>query len=343
MITPHSFVYPYRVPQMISRRSVLASLSASAASFVMPSIARAATRKLRLGHNNALTSVMHIHADAFAKAAASLSDGQLAIDIFPQSQLGNEQQMLKAVAEGSLDLTLAPVGVTSSYSSQTILLELPYLFPSAAAARAALAGPLGGHCSDILKPKGIVNLGWGEIGLRNITANKPVRTVADIKGLKIRVPVSQPILKTFEALGAAPEILPFPQLREALRTGRFAAQENPISVILAGELNTVQSHVSLTGHVYTSSLLALSGDVAEELSPADLDVLRKAAAIGAKASHDYADKTDRDGISALRERGMTVVDDVDRASFQAAVASVSESLAGTFGSDAMRQIRSLVG
>ncbi|WP_407524552.1 TRAP transporter substrate-binding protein [Methylobacterium oryzisoli] len=328
---------------MISRRSVLATLAASTAAFSLPSVARAATRKLRLGHNNSTASITHAHAAAFATAAASLSDGRLAIEIYPSSQLGNEQQMLKAVADGSLDLTLAPAGVTSDYSNETILLELPFLFPNAAAARAALAGSLGQHCSDLLKPKGIVNLAWGEIGLRNFTANKPIRTVADIQRLKLRVPLSPPILKTFQALGAAAETLPWPQLREALRTGRFEAQENPIGQIIAGEMYTVQSHVSLTGHVYTSSLLALSGDVAEELSPADLDVLRKAAAIGTKASQDYSDTTDLKGLAKLRESGMTVVEDVDRAGFQAAVASVQGTLSGIFGGDAMRQIRSLVG
>ncbi|GJE04008.1 TRAP transporter substrate-binding protein [Methylobacterium isbiliense] len=328
---------------MLSRRSLFATLAASTAAFAMPHIARAATRKLRLGHNNSPTSITQAHADAFAKAAASLSDGRLAIDIFPSSQLGNEQQMLKAVAEGTLDLTLAPAGVTSPYSSETILVELPFLFPNAAAARAALAGPLGQHCSDLLKPKGIVNLGWGEIGLRNFTANKPIRTVADIQGLKLRVPLAPPILKTFQALGAAAETLPFPQLREALRTGRFEAQENPIAQIIAGEMYTVQSHVSLTRHVYTSSLLAFSADVAEEMSPADLDVLRKAAVIGTKASQDYSDVADVKGLTKLRESGMTVVEDVDRAGFQAAVAAVQGKLAEIFGGDAMRQIRSLVG
>ncbi|GJD50726.1 Solute-binding protein [Methylobacterium crusticola] len=326
----------------LSRRSLLATVSATAAALALPGIARASARKLRLGHNNTTSSIFQAQAEAFAKAVASLSDGRLGIEIYPNSQIGNEQQMLKAVVDGTLDLSIAPVGVTNPYSTETSLFELPYLFKDVAAARAALAGSLGAYGSELLKPKRILNLGWSEVGMRNFTANKPIRSVADLKGLKIRVPLSQAILRTFEALGAAPETLPFVQLQEALRTGRFEAQENPIGVIVGGGLNKVQTHLSLTRHVYTPSLLALSADVAEEMAASDLELLRRAAKAGTAASQAYTENADRSGLASLRDGGMVIVEDVDHAGFQAAAAAATDALAASFGSESLRKIRGLV-
>jgi len=325
----------------IGRRPIFA-LGAASALLGLARAARADTRHLRLGHNNNAQSVVHASAEAFAAAAAERSAGALRIEIFPNAVLGSEQQMLKAVSEGTLDIAYAPVGVGSAFSEMTGLIEMPYLFRDAAHAREALDGPLGRGCTEQMRKHDVVVLGWPEIGIRQMTANKPIRTAADLRGLKLRVPLSPPILETFRALGAAAETLPFNQLPEALRTGRFEAEENPINVIVDNQFSAVQSHLSLTRHAYTAFMIAVSADVFDELSPQQREALSASGPVGVATSRAWADRAEANGLAKLRASNMTVVEDIDRESFQAAMSGAQAQLTQTFGAGALTEIHALV-
>lgn len=197
--------------------------------------------------------------------------------------------------------------------------------------------------SDLLAAKRLVVIAWGEIGFRHVTANKPVRTPADLAGLKIRVPLGNVIIESFRAMGAAADTLPFLQLPEALRTGRFEAQENPVNIILSGKLNQYQSHLSLTGHVYTPSAIAVSADLMEELSPADQAAITSAGHPGAIASRALRGAAESKGLEALAAAGMTIVTDIDQAAMRAAAAKAKERLGAVFGADAVSRITTLAG
>ncbi len=321
-----------------TRRHMLALTGAAATALAMPNIARASARRLRLAHNNTTTSGIHAGAEAFAKAVEQLSGGSLAIDIFPSAQLGNESQTTKAIVDGTLDALVTNIGPAADYLKDISLIELPYLFKDAASARAAFDGALGAYATESLKPKGIFVAGWGENGMRHITANKAIRTPADVKDLKIRVQISVPTLETFLAMGAKAEVLPFNQLVEALRTGRFEAQENPAGIAVSSNLNKVQSHMSLTGHIYAPLVFALSNDVYEEMSATDKALIVKAGAAGVKAQRDFADNAEKAGIAALKSAGMTIVEDIDRAAFKDAAAAVRGKMIEIYGADSLKRV-----
>ncbi len=320
----------------LSRRALMLS----AALLSAPHVARAQARRFRLGHNNSTDSVLHTASTVFAASLAKESGGRLQIDISPNSTLGTELQMLKSVADGTLDLSIAPVGTTATLVKEVGLVETPYLFRDAAQARAALDGPLGRSCAELLRPKGVGVLAWSEIGVRHITANRPVRNPAELRGLRIRVPVSEVILESFKVMGASPDILAFPQLPEALRTGRFEAQENPVNIILAAQLSRFQTHVSLTGHAYTAGPMLISADVWDELSAEDRAVFAAAAQAGAEASRAHAIRTETEGLKTLSGAGMTVVEDVDRPAFLKLGELAMEHLGKSYGADAVRRFRS---
>jgi tripartite ATP-independent transporter DctP family solute receptor len=322
----------------LRRRTVIA---ATLASLATPHVARASARQFRLGHNNSTDSVLHAAAVGFDRALRETSDGRLSLDILPNSALGSEAQMLQAVADGTLDATIAPTGTTAALVKDVGLLEMPYLFRDAGHARTALDGALGRHCAEALAGKGITVVAFSEVGIRHITANKPIRSIAELRGLKIRVPVSPAIMVSFRAMGAAADALAFPQLPEALRTGRFDAQENPVNIIVAARLNQFQSHLSLTGHVYTPAAIAVSNDVMEELTPADRALVLAAGQPGAAAARRLADRMEDEGLGLLRSAGMTVVTEIDQAGLRAAAAASRDQLAGEFGADAVRRIAAL--
>ena len=322
------------------RRSLIAA-GLGSAFLATPHVARAAARPIKIGHNNTTTSIMHVAAMAMGDALRTASGGRLTLDVHSDAVLGSEAQMVSAVGAGSLDMTLGPIGSVSALAREIALTEMPYLFRDAAHARAKLDGDLGKHYAELLAPKDVRVLAFSEIGIRHITANRPVATPAALRGLKIRVPLSPAILEGFRAMGAAPGVLPFPQLPEALRTGQFDAQENPISMIVSSGLQRFQSHVTLTRHSYTSGIFLVSNDTWDELDAEGRAMLRAAAQKGAVASREFNDRVEAEGVAALRAAGMTVVTEVDRAGFQRSLEEGQAALSAVFGADAIARIRAL--
>jgi TRAP-type C4-dicarboxylate transport system substrate-binding protein len=182
-------------------------------------------------------------------------------------------------------------------------------------------------------------LAWAENGLRHITANRPVRNPADLKGLHIRVPQSPVMVEAFKALGANAEPLPFPQLFDALRTGRFEAQENPVATIVAANFAQVQKCLSLTGHVYSAAMVIASPDLLEDLNESQRAALMAAAKAAAAASRQTASDGERDGIAKLRGDGMTIVTDVDRTALAVAARPALDDIAKRLGAERARKIQ----
>jgi TRAP-type C4-dicarboxylate transport system substrate-binding protein len=143
----------------------------------------------------------------------------------------------------------------------------------------------------------------------------------------------------FKALGADAQSLPFPELYAALASGQFQAQENPLATIKDSRFDRVQKYVCLTGHVYSPAAMMISKSAFEALSPEDGQALRNAAVAGAKASRETNDKAEISAINDLRARGMTVVADIDRAAFVAAIAGAQGEFEQRFGKAQIDAIR----
>jgi tripartite ATP-independent transporter DctP family solute receptor len=293
---------------------------------------------VRFGHNNQDGSNFDRGAKAFAAAvAADPAIGDvLKIDVFGKAQLGDDISMLKSCMNGTLDGALIGTSVTANFVPEVGVINAPYLFADAARARAVLDGPVGADFMRVSEAKGLPTLAFGENGVRHITANQPVRVPADLRGLKIRVPQSDIMLKGFLALGAAAAPLSFNLLYDALNTGEFQAQENAISVIEAGKLYEVQKYLCMTGHIYDGISFIASADLLEDLTPSQRAALAAAARKGAGVTREASDSVSKEGVGRLMARGMTVIGDVDVAAFRAASRPYLESLSAAYGADRMR-------
>ena len=140
-------------------------------------------------------------------------------------------------------------------------------------------------------------------------------------------------------LAPVPKPLPFPQLYEALRTGKFEAQENPVPTIVAAKFNEVQKCLNLTGHVYSAAMVIVSPDLLEDINEAQRAALLAAAKAGAAASRDTGTRGERDGIETLRTAGMTIMADVDRAALAAAARPALDATAKRLGADRAARIQ----
>jgi TRAP-type transport system periplasmic protein len=321
----------------VTRRSFLAG--ATALGLATPHVARAAVRIVRIGTNNGDDSHFGQGCQAFAAAVAAdpALGAVLKVEVHGNSELGDELSMLKGCIDGTLDMALSSGSPIGNIAPEAGLLEAPFLFKDVAHARAALDGATGLEFMELLKTKNLNVLAWGENGLRHITANRPIRTPADLQGLKLRVPQSEVILASFLSLGADAKQISFLELREALRTGQVEAQENPISVIEASKLQELQKYLSLTGHIYGTALIVASSDLLEDLDETQRAALSACAKQGAARTRLVAEAAQRDGVGRLKAAGMTVVD-CDIPAFVAASRPNLDALGKKYGMERMRRL-----
>jgi tripartite ATP-independent transporter DctP family solute receptor len=331
--------------RLITRRLTLGTITALAGSLSAPTLLRAAgpRRVVRIGTVNPLPSATGQACRAFAEAvaASSVLSASLQVEVHANGDLGGELEMTKACVNGSLDLAVTASNVAANIVPELGLLDAPFLFRDSAHARTVLDGPIGAEYAALMKQKGLNLLAWAENGLRHVTANRPVRKPDDLHGLHIRVPQSDVMIEAFKALGASPEALPFPQLYEALRTGRFDAEENPVPTIVAAKFVEVQKCLSLTGHVYSAAFFIASPDLLEDLNEAQRAEFVVCAKAGSAASRETGSKGERDGIEALKSAGMTVVLDVDRTALAAAAKPALDATAKRLGAERAARIQAV--
>lgn len=298
-------------------------------------------RTVRIGAVNPRGSAFGQACQAFAEAVAAspVLSGILEVEVITDGILGGELEMTEACINGSLDLAVSATNVMANIVPELGLLDAPFLFRDVDHARAVLDSSIGEELAALMQGKGINPLAWAENGLRHVTANKAIREPSDLHGLHIRVPQSPVMLEVFRALGANAEQLPLPELYDALRTGRFEAQENPIPTIVTANFAKVQSHVSLTGHVYSAASFIVSADLLEDLDKTQRAALVEAAHAGALASRKIGSAGEIRGLDTLRAAGMTVVEDVDRTSLARAARPALDAIVRRLGEERAARIR----
>ena len=147
------------------------------------------------------------------------------------------------------------------------------------------------------------------------------------------------LVESFRAMGADASGLSSTLTYEALRTGKFEAQENPLSTIFAQKLYEVQSYLMLTGHAYSAACIAVSPDLLEDLSASDREALAASARDGVSASRKFVIAAEPDQIKPFHEHGMTIIAELDLASFRHAAENAAAAMAERFGPSRIAQLR----
>lgn len=328
-----------------NRRQTLLGLIAAGASSTLGSLASASVsaqtaKTLKLGYILSRQSQLGAGGDVFAQEISKRTSGRYRIEQYPDSALGGEVEMLKAVQLGTVDLAFITGAPMPNILPEIGVFNIPFLFRDANHAHAVLDSPIGQAYLAKFRSKDLVALAWGENGLRHLTnSRREIRASADLKGLRLRLPQSNVMLTGFKALGADVKPLAFPLLYGALQSGEFDGQENPIATILSSKFYQVQKYLTLSGHVYDPAILFLSVDTFGDLSADDRKSFVESAALAGQASRQYAATAQKNGVAELEKDGMKVVADVDRQEFAAAMSSANAAFAQQFGSDVIEQIR----
>ena len=196
--------------------------------------------------------------------------GRFVVELYPNGQLGGDRQAVEAVSLGNLEMTMAGEAVISGFVPEFELVGLPYLFTSLDSVHQALDGEFGAALNKMLETQNIYNLGWGEVGFRNISNSKhEIRTPDDLNGIKIRTMETPAHIAFFKALGANPTPMAFNELFTALQQGTVDAQENPTALTYNSKFYEVQDYMTVSEHVYTAAPILISKDFLDSL-PEDL-------------------------------------------------------------------------
>ena len=322
--------------------AVMALMMASAA---FAGQAEAATT-LRLGHVVADNSSLDKGLDYFAKLVSDKSGGELKIQVFPNSSLGDNTAMMEQLQFGSLDMMAPSVAALSGFTPSTAVFDLPYLFKNEAAAEEVLDGPLGDSIGKALEPQGFHLLGWMTQSWRHLTCNKEVKKPADVAGIKIRTMDSKYHMAHFNTLGASAIPMAMSELYTALQQGTIDAQENPYTNIVNSRFYEVQDYVVETGHIYDACPLIVSTITWKRLDDDQKKIITEAAAEAVKWERAEVRKDDDTNRELVKKSGTNVIQltPEQRAEFRKAAQPVYDEFVkeqGQAGADAVKSVEAV--
>lgn len=310
---------PKRTPSAVVAVLVLtlACIAAALSGTARPALAASAPTELTLAVVTTPGSAQHVCAERFRQLLEERSRGAYRVVVHHSGTLGTETEILQQLQLGGVQLAIITLGVLDPFVPEVKVLDYPFLFRDAAEADRVLDGPTGRALLDALERVGLKGLHFSENGFRHLTNNvRPVRTVDDVRGLKVRVLESTLHRELWRALGANPTPMGWPIYAE-LQQGTIDGQENPLWVMAEYRMPEVQKHLSLTGHVYSAHADLANLAWFNGLPEADRALVMRCMADAAAYQRAYNREKDADYLRRLREAGMQVVDAPDLASFRA--------------------------
>lgn len=292
---------------------------------------------LRAGYN---TVMRYPHARAierFAHRAAERTGEVLRVQTFPSETLGSERQMLEGVIAGNIDMAKVSTGVVTSFVPEFGIFDLPYVFRSVEHMMKVINGPIGKRLASTLEQRNVRILFWMEQGTRSIyTTSKPIKTIEDLKGLKIRTIQSPIMADTITALGARPTPMPFGELYLGLKSGVVDGAENAPDSLWYSKQYEVAKHYSLTNHFMTPVVFVINKGKFDALPAAMQEIILVTANETQEWASTLYSTVAEDLLSKMKTAGVNVYT-IDEAPFRKAAATVIEKHAGRFA-EALQEI-----
>jgi tripartite ATP-independent transporter DctP family solute receptor len=270
-------------------------------------LASAQEKTIKFANQNSAGHPIILGMEKFKEVVESKSGGKIKVNVFPGGTLGNDQANVSAVQGGSLEMVSLNSGILASQVKDFAVFDFPFMFANEKEADAIVDGAFGKKMHGKLLEKGIVGLGYYELGFRNMSNGKrAINKLADIEGLKLRV-IPNPInVDWVKALGANPTPLPFPELYAALEQKAVDGQENPVATINSAKLYEVQKHFVLTNHQYNPQSVLISKKFFDTLSAAEKKIVEDALAESIKFQRAQSRNQVASITENLKKNGMQI-------------------------------------
>jgi len=286
-------------------------------------------------------------ADFFAAKAAELTGGRVKVEVYPNSTLYKDKEEIEALQLGSVQMLapslskFGPLGVKEFEA-----FDLPFIFDGVDDLRKVTNGPLGKQLLDKLQPKGILGLAYWDNGFKSFSANKPIRTPADLKGLKMRIQSSDVLKTQMRELGALPQVMAFGETYQALQTGVVDGTENPHSNLYTQKMHEVQKHVTVTDHGYLGYAVIVNKKFWEGLPPELRKSLEEAMAQATRYANQIAQVENDNALDAVKKSGKTTVyvpTKEERAAFKKVLVGVHKKMEARVGKETIEAIYKATG
>jgi len=308
-----------------------------AALFAVPAAAQQQPIVIKFSHVVARDTPKGKGADKFAELAAKYTSGRVKVEVYPNSQLYKDKEEMEALQLGAVQMlapTIAKFGPLGVREFEVF--DLPFLFSNMAAAARVMYGPIGKDLLTKLEGRGVRGLAYWENGFNIFSANRPIRTPEDLRGLKMRIQSSKVIEAQMRALGVIPQVLALSEVYQALQTGVVDGTENVPSNMYTQRFYEVQKHITLSFHGLIAYAVVVNKKFWDDL-PADIRAQLERAM---KETTDYvntiAQKDNDEAIAEMRKRGTSTVHVMtpeERGKFIEALKPVFPQMANRVGKD----------
>ena len=297
---------------------------------------------IKFSHVVALETPKGKAADFFAKLAADLTKGAVKVEVYANSTLYRDKDEMEALQLGAVQMLapslakLGPLGV-----KEFEVFDLPYIFDNTEMLHKVTQGALGVSLLSKLEPKGIKGLAFWDNGFKSFSANRPLKTPADFRGLKMRIQSSKVLESQMRALGALPQVMAFSDVYQALQTGVVEGTENPHSNLYTQKMFEVQKHMTLTGHGYLGYAVITNKRFWESLPSGIRAKLEQAMKEATDFANKIAQEENDNALASVKESGKTQVytpTTAERAELKKIMVKTHNEMASRIGKDTIDAI-----
>jgi tripartite ATP-independent transporter DctP family solute receptor len=262
-------------------------------------------QQLRIASNFPTQHSSSVAMEQFKADVEAATKKGVSVDLFPAMQLGGAQENVDQTRSGAIFGTVIGAAFLSRTVPEISALSVPFLFTSREQAFRVVDGKVGKLIVDKLQAKGFHLHGFMELGSRNVTnAKQQIKTLADFKGLKIRLQPDDIHLATFRALGANPVAMDIKEVYSALQQGVLDGQENPYAVIRDRNFNQVQKFLTGTGHFFDFIIVVSNKKRFDAMKVESRGTIEEAMRKAVRRQREDAAKADLEALEELKKRGM---------------------------------------
>jgi TRAP-type transport system periplasmic protein len=309
----------------------------------LPALADIQTRTLTLSNGVAETHPVGNGVEAMRECMTERTDGAWTLNAFWSSALGDDLQATQALRSGTQDMVITSTSPLVGIEPALGVFDLPFLFANEAEADAVLDGEFGDYISDMMPNSGLVNLAWWENGFRNLTNSvRPITSLEDFQGMRVRVMQNNIFLDTFQTLGANATPMAFGEVFTALETKAIDAQENPYVTIDTSKFYEVQDYLSATRHAYTPFMVLFSKPIYDTFSAEEQQILVDCAEVGRDVQRSVSRELSGQSLAHVQEMGMNFneIPEDQVARIREHVAAVYDRHAETIGTEVVERMLS---
>lgn len=304
------------------------------------------TLHITAAHGAAESTTVHKAWLKFKELVEAGSGGAVTVDIYPNQQMGGDSECIASCQQGNLTMDSPSTSPLAAFDPTMNTFETPFLFSDRDTVYSVLDSDAGQEVLDSLEASGLKGLGYFENGFRELTCNKEINSLADLKGLKIRVMENDVQMAMWKAMGANPTPMAFGDIYTALQQKTVDAQENPLELINNTKFYEVQDHVYMTNHIYTAYVVFMNLDTWNSLNSKTQDLIQDCVKQATDYQRGICKQAEQDCMDAINASGSSKVyevsDDLHNEMVQAC-SSVYDMVKKLAGNDITEKIYAAAG